>query len=700
MTYALVERGHHFAEARAALDALGEALPADAEHRAAEPYYRALIARNTGDLRSALPLLRDAEARALRLGLTRRLLSARQAMGLLLNELGRFDEALALFEATSDVPDATPCDRVAVATNQAHALLLLAEPGDRSRLETAKATIARALPEACADALFRGRLFTELALVDLAQDRPNDAKEHLAQARGLVVSKTGGFVVLGLELEGRIALARHDPAAALKAFDEEARISEGSFLARGIWAAMVGRGTALEAQAKREEAVRAYAAAEDALDEAMLLAPLGEGRDTYMRERESSAKRLTDLLLRLGRARDAMLAARRSRGRFFAALQRADRLEGLDAAARARWEGAIGEYRRQRDALDAEAAGDWALSERSLVAARAARKSRERQLRETLDAALGVLGQTQARAASTYTPPEPGTLQLLYHPTDTGWIGFAIDTTRVDAQRIGAVDPKAPGEALARLLLDPFRAAIERAARVKLLTFGAVRAIDIHALPFQGASLAATKLVEYGLDIPPPPVMNSASHALIVADPTGDLAAAAGEADAVEAVLRGRTKEIEVLRGPRATSRDVLQSFASATLFHYAGHGVFGGVGGSDSALPLAAGSRIAVGDILALVHAPRVVVLSACEGGRTAANAAPEGLGLAQAFVAAGSSAVIAPTRVVPDSLAAEIARRLYENGLDDDPTHAAEALERTLAVVSGQSPNADWSAFRLFTP
>ena len=56
------------------------------------------------------------------------------------------------------------------------------------------------------------------------------------------------------------------------------------------------------------------------------------------------------------------------------------------------------------------------------------------------------------------------------------------------------------------------------------------------------------------------------------------------------------------------------------------------------------------LGDLLAAPAVPELVVLSACEAAGAAAGT-PSVMGLAQAFVAAGAGAAIAPTRAVGDA-------------------------------------------------
>jgi CHAT domain-containing protein len=265
----------------------------------------------------------------------------------------------------------------------------------------------------------------------------------------------------------------------------------------------------------------------------------------------------------------------------------------------------------------------------------------------------------------------------------------------VVARRLPKWQPKATPQALGTALLEPFAIELQAAKHVEFMPFGAVRDLDLHALPFQGRALAETLSISYALDVPStaaPP----RTTAIIIADPRGDLPAARKEADAVAGILASAFK-VEQLRGLAASPSALRSAAERADILHYAGHGVFKGAHGWESVLPLADGQSVGVGDILALRSAPRLVVLSGCETGKSARGAA-EGLGLGQAFVAAGSQAVIAAVRPVPDEAARVLITALH--GARAQGISAATALRQAQTTLRTQQPKADWAAFRLLHP
>jgi hypothetical protein len=271
------------------------------------------------------------------------------------------------------------------------------------------------------------------------------------------------------------------------------------------------------------------------------------------------------------------------------------------------------------------------------------------------------------------------------HPALRGWYVFAAAGQTVSVHRVD--DP-------ARALVS-IDAAIARSARVTLLPYGRAWHLDLHALPWRGQPLVQSRPVAYGLDLPPlaapaSPLTPLTPRILLVDDPTGDLPAARDEADALADALAGGT--LDRLSGDRATGAAVRAGLPRASLFHYAGHGRFAGW---ESHLPLAGDSRLRIGDILTLARVPAHVILSGCETARTSAGAAPESLGIAQAFLAAGASQVVAAVRPVDDALAAGLGPLLHAGPTGAGPDLVL-ALQRA-QIELARTGTADWPAFRV---
>jgi CHAT domain-containing protein len=187
--------------------------------------------------------------------------------------------------------------------------------------------------------------------------------------------------------------------------------------------------------------------------------------------------------------------------------------------------------------------------------------------------------------------------------------------------------------------------------------------------------------------------------ALLVSDPQGNLAAARQERTTVATAVRawGSGWTLHLLDGPDAGAGKVRRALPDAALFHYAGHGTFAGVAGWDSALKLAE-SSLTLGDLLALRHAPAWVVLSACDAAHSSDQAPGEGIGIAQAFLLAGSQEVIAATRPVPDRTARDLVGEMYR-GWQPGADLPRQFLRAQRACMK-RDPAPDCMSFRLLEP
>ncbi|WP_437970484.1 CHAT domain-containing protein [Sorangium sp. So ce260] len=728
LSYTLLYNGRRFTEARAALDALGPLEASHPEGRAMKHYYAALVSFETGDLRSALRQLDASAEGAERLGMRAHRLHVMQQRADVLQSLGRAGEARALLREVqaSTPPGAPPCERASLLNDLGWNALHVAESG--GPIEDARGALEQALAlygGPCPRPAGKANALTNLALTELHARRAAAARAYLDEARRAVPSPDARLALHWLDIEGRIALGRGDGADALRTYERLARLADLAALAHGRYRAALGRGEALEALGRLDEADDAYAAAESMRGEIGLLVPLGEGRGTFLGRFEESARLRVDLLLRRDPAR-ALGAARRSRARALAALRWSHRIASLSAAERARWEGALAAYRRAREAFDAEDRQDWQLASDELERAAAARHQRSQAIRAMLDEALAVLGRAEPEPAGGAAPPalEEGELMLVYHRVRDGWAGFAVTRGGVAARRLGALSAAAPagdlsaaasagdlsaaasaGDLSAALLM-PFRENIAAARRIRFVPSGALEQVDFHALPWSGAPLVAHAPVTYGMDLPgrgEAGAPRAGDGALVVADPRGDLPAARREGEIVAEALAGQGLRVERLSGGAATHpslRDALER-PWLEVFHYAGHGAFAGRDGWESGLRLAAGGELAVGDVLALRRAPARVVLSGCDTARTAPSAggAGLGLGLAQAFLLAGAGSIIAASRPVDDVVAERMMAALY-GGAGFATADAGARLREAALAVRRAAPSSDWASFRALVP
>ncbi|MFT3768590.1 MAG: CHAT domain-containing protein [Minicystis sp.] len=461
----------------------------------------------------------------------------------------------------------------------------------------------------------------------------------------------------------------------------------------------MGRARALDALARRGDAIAALREAEHLLDRRAPSIPLDAGRAGFLGNHGESALLLSELLVRDGHADAAMRVVRAARARAIASADRLERVALLAPDRRARWDDAVIAYRRERDALDALTAEAWELSADKLPRAKAAQKEHEERARAALDDAFALLGEGSIGEGP---PPRDGEVILLYQALGGGPARvFAEDARGVTTSPIDLPPPGSSPEALAHALLAPVSSALARASRIRVLATGPLLRVDVHALPFGDAPLVARAPVVYALDLPGATADDAhaegAPSALVVADPRNDLAAARNEVHRVEARLSGAFAVTSLL-GDAAQRSSVLRGLEHATLFHFGGHGVFAGATGWESALVLADTGALTLGDVLTLPAAPRYVILSGCETGR-----APEGSGvvdvsLAHAFASAGAEVVVAAVRPVRDDLAGSMAEALYA-GASRPGWDPAAALRDAQRAVMRASPDHDWASYRVVT-
>jgi hypothetical protein len=253
---------------------------------------------------------------------------------------------------------------------------------------------------------------------------------------------------------------------------------------------------------------------------------------------------------------------------------------------------------------------------------------------------------------------EPGEVELLVFPLGRDWAIFGRSHAGLSAALSAP-----PGPELEARPTHPALAAaapsLERAARVVLLPYGAAWQWPFERWQVAGKPLSARRL-EFSVGLSRARGAQGASPrgAAVAADPRGDLPLSRREGLLVQQALR--LPASRVLLGAQVTPTALLDLLETADFLHYAGH-ARGAPSGAAPALPLAAGTELQVWELAGLRAVPRQLVLSACE---SAANAAPDaglGWGFAQALLALGAEAIIAPVGPIEDGAAYEFQRAFY---------------------------------------
>jgi hypothetical protein len=203
-------------------------------------------------------------------------------------------------------------------------------------------------------------------------------------------------------------------------------------------------------------------------------------------------------------------------------------------------------------------------------------------------------------------------------------------------------------------------------------------------------------------------------RALIIANCTGDLPAAAREAEEVGALLTGQGLKVDMLVGPeRCNYQEILANHIrkrAYDIIHFSGHARF--LPQTDtSGIPLPDGGMLMAQDIQRTFKGEPLVFLNACWSARAAAGDAAVHSPyagtrivrtLAEAFSLGNRAgqvrAVVGSLWWIADDIAQGMASRFY-NGLFAGQT-LGQALQNSRAQVAGQ-PDVDpalWSTYALF--
>jgi cellulose synthase operon protein C len=699
-----------YGDARQRLAALRLPLQAPAGSKYQVAFYEGFLADRVGDYRMALERLRQAADLARRVGIPEYRWKAEQVLAGVLQDLGRSHDASELFARLSTDPHPEiPCDMGILLTNRAWSRLLAREGGEEASDPTPELQQAQTIFDhnGCRlDQRLNVRL--NLALAHQQAGRWIEAGRALEEARALASTAKPHLRLWWLDLEAR-AVLKAQPLRALQLYEELTRESRRALSLEGRFRAAVGQAQSRLALGQRAAAISDLVEADRLIDEQSSHAPVHEGRDTLVGQREAATRQYLELLLEEGQWQRAFELVRRDRSRLLRQLAIRDRLTQLKDAEQQTWDQALSRYRALRDSIDREAAQQWQLPLDQVDRAKEKRLLQLAQAQKDLDRAVAGLGDPGERRESVLSPPGKDEVILAYHPLPKGWVGFAAYERGVEISRfeMNAVTPTDP-QTLSRLLLAPFQTAIEHAGRVRVLPYGGLRTVDFHALLLGSEPLLTHHPVVYSLDLPVRPNLSSntssrSTVALLVFNPQSDLGylpAAQEEAKAVAEAIGNWSPSwtLKRLDGTNASSSAVSLALTDADLFHFAGHGNFAGFAGWDSALPLADRSRLTLGDVLTLRRVPRWVVLSACDAGRSSEQAPGEGIGLANAFLLAGAQAVIASTRRVDDDVARDLLSELYRKW--QPGTDLAVQLQRAELTCHGKHPKADCTSFRLLVP
>lgn len=452
------------------------------------------------------------------------------------------------------------------------------------------------------------------------------------------------------------------------------------------WLAALRYAEQLERHGLDDAAIDAYAALEGRLDRAVRAVGVEANQERFLATRSIGARRLVDLLSRVGRRGEALCRARLAAARAVHSADRKARTAALTPEQRAAWTAGLVAHQQRRAELEASVAGDWQLSGDKLEHERSRRADRLQAADAEVDALLGI--DPAPRTCASLRPATAREPLLVAFEAVADTVVFLADGDVPREIRIPA------GAELDRwgVELDAPLAALGDAERLTVVALGTATAIPIHALRVDGRVLVSELPIAYGLDLVARGPVVPVREALIVADPGGDLDAASREAEQVEPHLRRAGWDVVIRRGPAASRAGLLGALSGAGLLHYAGHGVRG-EDPWDSALRLADDGVLRIADILTQPVTPSRVVLAGCHTGARDRLSVTGGLNLGRAFVLAGAEQVLVADGAVDDEVTLALSAALYDRGSPDD---LPQALRRAQAVLRERGIDG-WDGFRV---
>ncbi|TQS29458.1 CHAT domain-containing protein [Microbispora sp. KK1-11] len=152
-----------------------------------------------------------------------------------------------------------------------------------------------------------------------------------------------------------------------------------------------------------------------------------------------------------------------------------------------------------------------------------------------------------------------------------------------------------------------------------------------------------------------------------------------------EAVAVGAIHDGTVLAGAAASVEAVSAALSRAGLAHLAAHGHLSAENPLFSGIVLADGPLMAY-DVERLPRVPHTLVLAACDSGRSVVRTGDELMGLAVAFLARGTSQLVASVLPIPDAATTPVMVAFHERLAAGRPP--AAALAEAQRAVRGDNP------------
>ncbi len=653
--------------------------------RAYADYFRGVLAQHTGQLDDAIAWFEVAQSQAQRIESHAASDDYRAQQAVLLSRLGRYEEARAVAAQIREPADAHV---MSVVWSQ------ILEREEDSRAPVDRERLQRSLVRFSAqpDSYHHHNALLNLAIVQVQDEDFEAARRSLDGLDPSVL--TSEAVVFAHLTRARIALADARGDAALNELAEAGRVAATDpDLEFGLRVTLL-EAQILQALGRADRALDAYRRA-DAQEErlAVGIAPQA-GRSMFSRTWRRSRARRLQLLLDQGHRAEALCVVLGSRARYLRSLRVDSTRDSPDFAQR---RGALLlERARLRAAIGASAKSSWKLNKRERQDAEVRVEEMRRQLHALSDDLVELVersGTSRPWSCDEVRTSDADTVLVTMHPSTTPDRWWLFTDVAGDVRVVSVELPQRPTPAaLGQLVESGLESLPASASRLLMVPLG----------PFASAELEDSAMLELGIErvahslglgrgargLPPA----TANAGVVLVGRVDDLRVAADEAREVDAALVAQGWVVDSRWsgvGGEPSSRP--------TLLHYAGHASHAGVNGWDSQLVL--GDReLSISELIAVSGPPPVVVLGACEAASVDPHVLDGGINVASAFLLAGSSAVVAPTRAVDDRVARDFARWLYAQPISDREAELIDRLQASVFRAGKQQPA--FASWRLLVP
>jgi len=594
----------------------------------------------------------------------------------------------------------------------------------RKRYDAAEEYFQRAMQSARAAGDTQNILeaLIDRAINDLARKRFDTALENASEAKRAAESNGNKpAVALTRYLEGEVDRARGDFAQALEKYESAAKL-QGELRDPELgWRILFGRGEAQQGLKKDDEALASYQKAIEFIDETRAAIAEERFRAGYIEERFQVYVALVELLLKMGKPREAFLYSEKLRARaYFDQLgrseesdvapqqrQRAKELSEQLAKLREKIEEEYSTVEKERhgqalEIFSQELERTQAAYEEVLETSRAtsgrrssvARISDASTIQERIPEGTALVEYVVGKQALSILVVKKGSVSGIKVPISAERLATRIDLFR-DLILARKGEWLAPGRGLANLFIAPLERAgfLRHIERLVIVPDGVLNYVPFAALPRRETRVLGDEFIIGYLPAASELLQETAKQEsrgtlLAMAPAASHLPNAVSE---IRSIGKLFPQSARVVSGSGATKTLFKQVAGEYAFVHLATHGSLNRNAPWLSTLQLQPDSesdgRLELHEVLDLKLNARLVTLSACETalGSGYFNDTPAGnefVGMARAFLGAGSQSVLASLWAVNDESTRALMVRFYRNLRRYDGPEALARAQREMRL------------------